>query len=207
VTIPLKLAAVLGLAAILGVAPKATAATQPEPAAHCRVLGSGDSFLDEPALFFPDDWCIDVERGRDPYKYGHEQRASTYTILTADAPLVPRGGWLVIQDYNHKLSTPMDEWRQMLRHVVAALPNGRCVLGIGPYRSPAGHSRSDPAMWADGKARTQVMVEELSKQGCFQVISLNQIVHEHSDYVSDGTHLTTVGVNWLLGQMVDIMGS
>lgn len=198
---------VLALIAALGVTPKATAATQPEPPAHCRVLGSGDSFLDEAQLFFPDDWCIDVERGRDPYKYGHEERASTYTILTADIPLVPRGGWLVIQDYNHKLSTPMAEWRLMLQHVIAALPNGRCVLGIGPYRSPRGHKLSDVAMWEDGKARTQVMVEELSKQGCFEVISLNQIVHEHSDYVSDGAHLTTLGVNWILTQMTDIMGS
>lgn len=183
------------------------AITHTPVAVQCRVIGSGDSLFSAPSLFFPDDWCIDVESGRDPFHHLQDGGHDSYDMLMSQVDDVPRGGWLVIQDYNHILSTTAAQWRQLLHDVVAALPNGRCVLGIAPYRAPLGYVHADYAMWLDSKARTVVMSEELAKQGCFEIISLHTVVHTHTWYMDDGVHLSTAGVDWMIYKMIQVMGA
>lgn len=172
-------------------------------AATYRVTGTGDSIFHmvaaEGMLQSSDRW-IDNEQGRDAYVRGNQNRASTAEMWTTVVANSRRGGWLIVEDNGARAT--QTEWRTLMRDIVAATPNDRCLLGVLPvYDNPAA-----PELELDIAAKANIMVQEFLNQPCTEFVRWNQAVNAHPEYVYDGTHPTEAGILYLANEIDRLIG-
>lgn len=160
-----------------------------------RVVITGDSIFDDAhlALIAPDRW-IDTERGRDPYLVGQQGRHSTSSILPELVARSQPDGWVVIQDNGARTTNP--DWRRLMREIVAAVPDDRCLAGVLPVYWPVGASNGNTSYDAQ-LTKMIIMIEEFAQQPCHAYIGWHVAVSRDPLLLRDAQHPSAAGVTWL----------
>lgn len=169
-----------------------------------RVVGTGDSILHAVAaageLQSSDRW-FDTEQGRQAYLPGNQSRASTWEMWATVVAHSRRGGWLVVQD--NALECTQAQWRTLMRDIVAATPNDRCLLGVLPYYDA---DFTTVTVSADVAAKANIMVQEFAAQPVTEYVRWNQACAAHPEYTYDGQHPSSDGIDYLAAEIDRVVG-
>lgn len=167
-----------------------------------RVAGTGDSILHmlavESELQSTDRW-FDTEQGRQAFIRGNMNRASTREMWDVVVANSRRTGWVVVQD--NAAQVTQADWRTLMKYIVSATPNDRCLLGVLPVII-----HPDDAIEYDIAVKANIMVQEFAAQPCTEFVRWNQAVLAHPEYVYDGTHPSPAGIAYLSGELDRILG-
>jgi hypothetical protein len=174
-----------------------------------RVVGTGDSIL---AMAYgvpapggvtiprPGTW-VQVEYGRNAYTAGMLGTAgsSTKSIALLAISRSQSGGWIIVQD--NGLGVSDTAWRTLMRDIVAAAPDDRCLVGVLPaYRADV-----DPGRAAMMRARAVVMAEEFMRHPCRRFVYMAQIIARFPDDFLDGQHPRTAAAQAAIRTAVGVL--
>lgn len=184
--------------ALFGLATQAGAARkfvdQYRQTSQFRVVITGDSILRlaMPGLAAPDRF-VDTEDGRQVNTKGITNSLSSTEAVAIYAPLVAPGGYFVFQD-NGLGGATQAQWRTLMRAIVAAVPEDRCVVGVLPVYTLAPHN-------TDVAAKAGIMVQEFNLHPCPRYVRWNQKVAADPTLVYDGQHPTAAGIEYLVAEI------
>jgi hypothetical protein len=143
---------------------------------------------------------LDLEHGRNAYTAGMAGRASTASIWPLLLARSMPGGWVVIQD--NALGVSDFGWRALMRRIVDALPNDRCLLGVPPgYRADANATYA-----ADAARRATIMGQEFQRQPCRAFVFLNTYLRANPQRFPDGQHPDSTAQLWIRSRIAAWVG-
>lgn len=162
-----------------------------------RVVITGDSILrlSQDGLPAPDRF-FDVEDGRQVNIKGATGALTSTEAVNIYARMVEPGGFFVFQDNGAQATQA--EWRALMKHIVATVPDDRCIIGVLPvFLSPP----ATQATYLDTAAKANIMVAEFNLHPCHEYVRWNQKVIANPSWVYDGQHPSQAGIDYLVSEI------
>lgn len=157
-----------------------------------RTVGTGDSILGlaygVPA---PGGWLtsstrqLNLEYGRNAYTAGMMGASSTASAAMAAISHSQPNGFVVIQD--NALGVSDYGWRDLMRRIVDATPDDRCLVGV----LPAFRADVNATYATQTRARAVIMATEFKRQPCRRFVYLEAIMRQFPGDFTDGQHPRT----------------
>jgi hypothetical protein len=157
------------------------------------VVGDSITALTRP-FFTENESYIDGEAARGPTNTGVSNNLTANETIDRLAPLVPSGGWLVVQEAGDHPAETVQSYRAFVDRTAAVLPDDRCLAWVTPFDTA--HVERDAAYTAEIR-------EGITAQPCHVVVEWADAVDDDPGaWLADGLHPNPNGAH-LLASMIE----